>query len=236
MDEILRAGLSELGISYDSAALKMLRTYYDMLTEKNKVMNLTAISGPEDTARLHFLDCAALLKAADFRKKNVIDIGTGAGFPGIVLKILEPSVRLTLLDSLQKRIDFLSDICAALGFDDVECVHGRAEEFTAPASENRERFDIAVSRAVARLNILSELCLPAVKPGGLFIPMKGPDAPAEILEAENAVAALGGFCSGVFDYSIPETDICRCAVIIEKRAPSPSKYPRRFAKIQKKPL
>lgn len=236
MDEILRSGLPLLGVSYDDTALERLRIYYDTLTEKNKVINLTAISGPEDTARLHFLDCAALLGCADFRGKAVIDVGTGAGFPGMVLKILEPSIDLTLLDSLQKRVDFLSDVCAALGFDDVKCVHGRAEEFAAAGSAGRENFDIAVSRAVARLNLLSELCLPAVKPGGLFISMKGPDAPAEMREAENAVRTLGGRFRESFGYAVPGTDVGRCAVIIEKAAPSPAKYPRRFAKMQKQPL
>ena len=236
MDEILRSGLPALGVEADDAALEKLRIYYDILTEKNKVMNLTAISGPEDTARLHFLDCASLLGAADFRGRRVVDVGTGAGFPGMVLKILEPSIRLTLLDSLQKRIGFLSEVCAALGFDDVECVHGRAEEFAASGSERRESFDIAVSRAVARLNVLSELCLPMVKPGGLFISMKGPDAPAELREAENAVKTLGGSFRESFSYAIPGTDAGRCAVIVEKLAASPAKYPRRFAKIQKQPL
>ena len=169
LEDILRESLP-----LDERALGRFRRYYELLTEWNKVMNLTAISGEEDTARLHFLDCAALAGLTELRGKRVIDVGTGAGFPGLVLKILCPETELVLLDSLEKRVRFLKSVCAELGFDDVLCLHARAEE--APP-RLRESFDLACSRAVARLNLLAELCLPFVKTGGLFAAMKGPAGP-----------------------------------------------------------
>ena len=158
LEEILRQSLP-----LDETALRRFRRYYELLTEWNAVMNLTAISGEEDTARLHFLDCAALAELVDLSGKRVIDVGTGAGFPGMVLKILRPETELTLLDSLDKRLRFLSTVCGELGFADVQCLHARAEE--APP-ELRQSFDVACSRAVARLNLLAELCLPFVKVRG----------------------------------------------------------------------
>ena len=156
MEALLRQGLEALGLPTEGAA-KLVR-YGELLVEKNKVMNLTAITAPKDVATLHFLDSAALLTLADFKGKTVADVGTGAGFPGLPLKIVEPSIELTLLDSLNKRIDFLKEVCADLGIQ-ANCVHGRAEEF---AAEHRESYDIVTSRAVANLQMLSELCLPLV--------------------------------------------------------------------------
>ena len=173
LEEILASGFEALQLTPDPQAIARYRIYYDYLDEQNRVMNLTAISGEEDSARLHFLDCAALLKEADFAGRRVIDVGTGAGFPGLALKVACPSIELTLLDSLDKRVRFLQTLCEKLGFADVQCLHARAEE--APA-ELRQSCDIAVSRAVARLNLLCELCLPFVKVGGLFLAMKGPGA------------------------------------------------------------
>ena len=149
MEEILKNGFAQLGVEVSERALERYRTYFEYLEERNKVMNLTAISGTEDVARLHFLDCAALLGMYDLKGKRLIDVGTGAGFPGLPLKIAEPSLELTLLDSLNKRVDFLRETCERLGFEDVNCIHARAEE--APA-EFRGAYDVAVSRAVARLN------------------------------------------------------------------------------------
>ena len=233
MEEILRRGLAELGIGADEGRLSSFRRYYEYLMERNSVMNLTAIEGEEEVARLHFLDCCALLALCDFRGKRVIDVGTGAGFPGLPLRIAEPGISLTLLDSLGKRVDFLRAACAELGLEGVETVCARAEE--APA-ELRESFDIAVSRAVARLNVLCELCLPFVRPGGLFIAMKGPEGGAELEEARRAIAELGGGEAGVRPYGVPGTELRHAAVIIKKTAPTPEKYPRRWAKISKKPL
>ena len=185
-------------------------------------MNLTAISVKRMRARLHFLDCAALLGMQDFAGSRVIDVGTGAGFPGLALKIACPDMQLTLLDSLDKRIGFLRGTCAKLGFDDVECVHARAEEIP---DGYRQGFDFAVSRAVARLNLLCELCLPYVKRGGAFIAMKGPELDAELKEAANAIRLLGGSVEKRTDYRIPGTDIVHNAVIIRKVSDTPAKYP-----------
>lgn len=207
--------------------------YAELLAEKNKVMNLTAITDPADVARLHFLDSAALLKLADFRGKTVVDVGTGAGFPGLPLRILEPSIRLTLLDAQNKRVDFLREACGALGLADAACVHGRAEEF---AAEHRESFDLAVSRAVAALPVLAELCLPLVKVGGQFLAMKSVDSNAELDAAGRAVNLLGGRLEKPKDYGIPGTEIHHRLVIITKIAETQKKYPRTFAKIKKNPL
>ena len=233
LEKLLESGLGELGVDYDARVIERYRVYFENLEETNKVMNLTAISGEEDVARLHFLDCAAVLKMEDFKGKRVIDVGTGAGFPGLALKIACPELELTLLDSLDKRINFLKSCCGKLGFEDVYCLHARAEE--APG-DMRESFDFATSRAVARLNLLSELCLPLVKVGGYFIAMKGPDCQEEVNEAGRAIALLGGKLEKRIDYSIPGTDVVHSLVVIKKEKPTPGKYPRRWAQIKKQPL
>lgn len=233
LEDILKEGFAEMNIACGDAELERFRIYCDYLDERNRVMNLTAIRGEEDTARLHFLDCGALLKYADFAGARVIDVGTGAGFPGLVLKMLRPDIRLTLLDSLDKRINFLSETCGKLGFADVECVHARAEE--AP-KEFRESFDIATSRAVARLSVLGELCLPLVRQGGVFLAMKGPDCAGEVREGEGAVKLLGGGITGVEEYTVPGTDVRHAVVRIQKNGVTNAKYPRRWAQIKNKPL
>ena len=233
MDELLRAGFAALGLPLDAAALARFQTYYTLLDERSKVMNLTAIHGETDVAQLHFLDSAALLTVEPLAGKSVIDVGTGAGFPGLALKIACPDMELTLLDSLDKRIGFLRDTCALLGFDDVRCIHARAEE--AP-EQLRAGFDIACSRAVARLNLLCELCLPLVKKGGAFIAMKGPDCADELNAAKRAIKLLGGEVEDVKKYLVPGTDATHSAIIIRKTADTPAKYPRRWAQIKKQPL
>ena len=233
LEELLRDGFARLGLEPDETAVARYRRYYESLTEWNKVMNLTAISGEEDTARLHFLDCAALLKLTDFGGKRVIDVGSGAGFPGLALKIARPDMDLTLLDSLDKRVKFLSTVCGELGFSDVSCLHARAEE--APA-ELRQSFDIACSRAVARLNLLAELCLPFVKVGGLFIAMKGPELAEELREAEKGIRLLGGETERVAEYAVPGSELRHNAVLIRKVADTPQKYPRKWGQMKKKPL
>lgn len=233
LEQLLSSGFAELGISPDEKALGRLRTYYENLERVNQVMNLTAISGEEDVARLHFLDSAALLTMTDFDSKNIIDIGTGAGFPGLVLKSVKPDISLTLLDSLDKRIGFLKDTCDKLELQDVRCIHARAEEIP---EGFRAGFDIAVSRALARLNVLAELCLPYVKKGGVFIAMKGPELAAELDEAGNAIRLLGGSVERRIDYTVPGTEIVHNAVIIRKLSDTPKKYPRRWAQIKKAAL
>jgi len=231
METILRDGLAQLELSAD--VISSLLRYAALLEEKNKVMNLTAITDPDEVARLHFLDSAALLKVLDFRGKTVVDVGTGAGFPGLPIRILEPSARVTLLDSLGKRITFLQEVCDDLGLSDVTCVHARAEEF---AGKHRESFDVAVSRAVASLPLLAELCLPLVKTGGMFLAMKSVDSGEELNAAEKAIELLGGRLTDVRDYAIPGTAVSHRAVLIEKVRPTPLKYPRPFTKIKKSPL
>ena len=233
LEELLRQGFAELGLPLDGEALGRYRVYYENLEKTNAVMNLTAITGEADVARLHFLDCAALLTLAELRGKRVIDVGTGAGFPGLALKIACPEMELTLLDSLDKRVGFLRDTCEELGFPDVACVHARAEEIP---DGFREQFDAAASRAVARLNVLLELCLPYVKPGGIFLAMKGPELSEELREAQAALKTLGGTLERVVDYTIPGTDVTHSVALIHKTVPTPNKYPRRWPQIKKKAL
>lgn len=232
MEKLLRAGFAALGLPLDETALTRFETYYELLDERSKVMNLTAIHGETDVAQLHFLDSAALLTVEPLAGKSVIDVGTGAGFPGLPLKIAQPDISLTLLDSLDKRVRFLSDVCAATGLADVTCLHARAEE----APELRGRFDAAVSRAVARLYLLCELCLPFVRTGGVFLAMKGPDCAEELDEARSAIRKLGGTYERTVTYTVPGTDVTHSVVVIRKTAATPPKYPRRWAKMQKEHL
>ena len=224
-----------MGLTLKGPALQNFRTYYTFLSEKNQVMNLTAISGEAEVARLHFLDCLAILGQGDFSGARVIDIGSGAGFPGLPLKIAQPDIQLTLLDAQQKRVRFLEELCERLSGIGARCLHARAEE-AALDLELRDSFDFALSRAVARLNVLTELCLPFVRVGGAFIAMKGPDCDEEIAEARHAVTFLGGAIENTVDYTLPGTDITHRLVIIRKTAKTPKNYPRRFPKIQKNPL
>lgn len=232
LEKILSDGFEAMGLVPHEKSIERFRCYYELLEERNKVMNLTAISGEEDCARLHFLDSSAALLAADFKGKRVIDVGTGAGFPGLPLKIMEPDISLTLLDSLDKRLRFLADVCSETGIRGVELVHSRAEE----PGELRESFDFAVSRAVARLNMLCEFCLPYVKVGGSFLALKGPAVAEELEEAKKAVSLLGGKLERVFEYDLPDTQLKHNIVVIRKLSHTPAKYPRRFALMKKNPL
>ena len=219
MEQRLQSGLAALNLPVEG--IPALVRYGDLLIETNKVMNLTAITDPEDVATLHFLDSAALLTLESFSGKSVVDVGTGAGFPGLPLRVLEPSIQ------------FLETVCRELDLPDVACVHARAEEF---AAEHRETFDLAVSRAVAALPVLCELCLPLVKPGGKFLAMKSVESDAELAASQHAIAILGGAVEAVRDYAIPGTDVRHRLIVVEKVKKTPEKYPRMFAKIKKNPL
>ena len=232
MKQTLLAGTSTLNISLSEQQAEAFCSFGDALIEKNKVMNLTAITAPTEVATLHFLDCISLLNVEDFKQKSLVDVGCGAGFPGVPLKIAEPSIQLTLLDSLKKRIDWLSEVLPALGVE-AQCVAARAEEF---AADHREYYDIATSRAVARLNILSELCLPLVKVGGIFVSMKAVDSDEELSQAARGIKMLGGKVEKIVDYTVPGTDTVHRAVVIRKVKSTPKQYPRRFAKIKASPL
>ena len=232
MKDALIHGAAELNLPLSDRQADTFCAFGRALLEKNQVMNLTAITDPPAVARLHFLDCAALLRYADFHGKAVIDVGCGAGFPGVPLKIAEPDIQLTLLDSLRKRVDWLADTLPGLGIE-AECVCARAEEYVAA---HRERYDIAVSRAVARLNVLAVLCMPFVRPGGVFLAMKSAGSDEEVSEAAHAIALLGGRVERLADYPVPGTDAIHRAVVIRKEKPTPRQYPRRFAKIKQSPL
>ena len=232
MEEILRSGFASLGVTVSDETLASLRKYYELLTERNQVMNLTAIEGEENVARLHFLDCGALLGFKDLNGTKILDVGSGAGFPGLVLKILCPGAELTLLDAQRKRSEFQQEVVDALGLENIRCLHGRAEEMT----ELRGQFDYVISRAVAKLSVLNELCMPLVKVGGRFIAMKGPDPQQEMQEAKRSCYILGGRHVRWQPYTIPGTDIVHSLIFVIKEQPSPSQYPRRYSSIKKQPL
>ena len=231
MTALLREGLRELGL--DESRAETLERFAALLLKKNEVMNLTAITEPEAVTQLHLLDSAALTQFVDLSGKTVVDVGTGAGFPGMPLRILKDDFDLTLLDSLGKRIAWLEEVCGTLGLKRVECVHARAEEF---AAGPRESYDLAVSRAVAQLNVLCELALPLVKVGGQFLAMKSVGTEEEIAAAQGAIRTLGGKIVKVGDYTIPTSGVTHRVVVIEKVSPTPPRYPRAFAKIKKQPL
>ena len=237
MRDIIAAGLAELGLAdrVPTEAPEQLAEYGRLLLEKNQVMNLTAIREPDQVARLHMLDCAALAAQTDLEGKTLIDVGTGAGFPGLPLKILVPSLEVTLLDSLNKRVDWLNEVISALGLTGVRAIHARAEE-QALVPGFRDSFDLACARAVADLRLLCELCLPYVKPGGRFLAMKSTGSGQELEEAGRAIRTLGGAVAAVENYPVPGAGVTHRLIQIEKRAPTPKGFPRRWAKAQKAPL
>ena len=232
----LEKGCGDLGISLSEEQKEKFLSYYDFLTEKNKVMNLTAITEFEEVVIKHFLDSISCVKAVDFSKTgSMIDVGTGAGFPGIPLKIMFPDLSVCLLDSLQKRVTFLDGAIALLKLSDIHAVHFRAEE-AARNPEYREKFDLCVSRAVSNLSTLSEYCLPFVKTGGFFISFKSGKIKEELENAGNAVHLLGGKIEKTETFFLPGTDIERTLVVIRKVRPTSGKYPRKAGTPLKEPL
>ena len=235
-NSILVKGAEKIGIVLSEKQQQQFETYYDYLVSQNEVMNLTAITEYEEVLTKHFLDSLFLAKTMkDFDGKKVIDLGTGAGFPGLPLKIFDESLDVTLMDSLNKRINFLNEVIDALELDGIETVHSRAEDL-GKNKDYREKYDICISRAVANLATLSELCLPFVKVGGYFISMKGPKAEEELSCAKKAIKLLGGEFEEIKNYAIDETDFDHNLVIIRKVSSTPSKYPRNAPKPAKEPL
>lgn len=245
MKEILKNGLVQMGLTPPPDALEKLERYAELLVEQNKVMNLTAITEPSQIATLHFLDSAAVLSWSGGKPtaeggtwlagKRLADVGTGAGFPGMVLKILEPSLKLTLVDSLGKRVKWLESVCAELGLTDVTCIHARAEELALEAGY-RDSFDVVTSRAVAAYPLLAELCLPYVKQGGVFLALKSVDSEDEVHAGESAVKKLGGQLGTAEDYTIPHTDVVHRLVPACKVSATPKGLPRSWGKIKKATL
>ena len=226
--------LGKLNISLSEMQINQFIRFYEMLIEKNKVMNLTAITEFDEVIDKHFLDSLNLFRLIDLNsEKRILDLGTGAGFPGIPLKIAFPKIKITLVDSLNKRVMFLNDVVNQLGLEDVECVHARAEDL-AKKKEYREEYDICVSRAVANLSTLSEYCIPFVKVGGNFISYKSGDCDKEISSSKAAIKKLGARISKVENFEIK--DMGRSFVVIDKISSTPSKYPRKAGLPSKEPL
>ena len=236
MKTILTNAFQSEGFTLNDTQLGQFADYFDMLIEWNQKINLTAIEEPVEVAYKHFVDSACLLRVVpDLKHKTMIDIGTGAGFPGVPLKIMEPELDLTLFDSLNKRIVFLQELCKKLNLHDVKAVHGRAEEFGIKP-DYRQQYDIATARAVARMPVLLEICLPFVKKGGILIALKGPELENELKESANALKELGGKVVDVKEFTLADGAYTRNLAVIEKVKDTPKKYPRKAGTLQKKPL
>lgn len=234
--DIMLKGSKELNIELNEEMLEKFSKYKDLLKEWNEKINITTITDDVEIDQKHFLDSLTVLNSDLFNgAKKVIDIGTGGGFPGIPIKIANPLLEITLLDSLNKRIIFLNEVINRLNLQGISAIHGRAEEYSI-TEKYREKYDIAVSRAVASLNTLSEYCIPFVKVGGYFVSMKGPDVEEELKLSKNAINLLGGKLLDVKKIEIPNTDIIHSLIIIEKIKPTPTKYPRGGGKPRKNPL
>lgn len=236
MNQLLEIKLKELNIQINEIQKKQFDTFYSMLVEWNKVMNLTGITEYEEVIEKHFVDSLSIVNIFDLSEVNtLIDVGTGAGFPGIPLKIAFSHLKITLLDSLNKRIHFLDSVIDELKLDGIYTIHGRAEDF-AKKDDYRERYDLCVSRAVANLSTLSEYCLPYIRVGGMFISYKSGDVDDEVLESKKAISILGGKLDNVVKFQLPGTDINRSFIKIEKIKNTGKKYPRKAGLPSKEPL
>ncbi|MBM6971249.1 16S rRNA (guanine(527)-N(7))-methyltransferase RsmG [Mordavella massiliensis] len=236
MSEMLKNRMDRLQIEINENMLEQFDLFYHLLVEWNKVMNLTGITEYEEVVEKHFADSLSLARFLDLNKiHTVIDVGTGAGFPGIPLKIAFPHLKVVLLDSLNKRINFLNEVIAELDLKEIHTIHGRAEEY-ARKPEYREQFDLCVSRAVANLSVLSEYCIPYIRIGGIFIPYKSGDIDEEVAASRKAVDILGGQIDHVEKFQLPDTDIHRSFVFINKIKNTQKKYPRKAGTPAKEPL
>ncbi|MGN0171042.1 MAG: 16S rRNA (guanine(527)-N(7))-methyltransferase RsmG [Lachnospiraceae bacterium] len=234
--ELLRTLAAKIPVELSDRMFDQFFTYYMLLIEKNKVMNLTAITQMDEVIRKHFIDSIMLSKAVDMDSiETVADMGTGAGFPGIPLKIVYPHLKITLMDSLAKRLRFLDEVIDALNLQDVETLHGRAEDI-GQSPDYREKYDLCVSRAVANLSTLSEYCLPLVRTGGSFVSYKSGDVCQEVEIARKGISLLGGKDPDVIYFSLPETDMHRSFVRVDKIQKTPQKYPRKAGLPSKEPL
>lgn len=229
--------LNQLNIKLKQSQIDQFMLYYDMLIEWNGVMNLTAITEYEEVINKHFIDSLSLCKVVDLNEVElrVLDIGTGAGFPGIPLKIAFPNLKIVLIDSLNKRINFLNEVISKLELDNISALHGRAEDF-GKNIEFRETFDVCVSRAVSNLATLSEYCMPYVKCGGHFIPYKSSNIGDELQTSMKAIEVLGGEVINVEEFNLPDSDIQRSLVVIRKNQITPKSYPRSAGKPSKEPI
>lgn len=234
MDRLIKS-LEKLNIDISNKQVEQFSKYYELLVSWNEKMNLTAITDLEEVIDKHFVDSIMLIKYKDISNMHIIDVGTGAGFPGIPLKIMCPSIKVTLLDSLAKRITFLNDVIDNLELNDIVAIHGRAEDY-AHNVKYREKFDIATSRAVANLSTLTEYCIPFVKEKGYFIPYKSGNVDEEINNAKKALSILGGNISKVERFSIPDTDFERSLLFINKIKKTGKTYPRKAGTPSKQPL
>ena len=235
MLQLLKDGIDRLNIGYTDNQLNSLIKYYEILIERNKVLNLTRITEPTDVVTKHFLDSMTPILTGHISGR-VIDVGTGAGFPGLVLKCMLPQIDLTLLDSLNKRISFLKDAKEYMGKDDgVSFIHSRAED-AGLSKEHREKYDTVVSRAVANMRTLSEWCLPLIKEGGYFLALNGPLADDDLEDAKPAIEILGGEVTDVFTASIPYTDLRHKIIIVKKVRPTPTFLPRKGKKATQEPV
>jgi 16S rRNA (guanine527-N7)-methyltransferase len=232
---IFEEGLKELRIELTKNQMQQFIDYYELLIEKNKVMNLTAITEFRDVVQKHFIDSLSMIKVYQLKNEKILDLGTGAGFPGIPLKIAFPEINILLLDSLNKRLKFLDEVIYKLNLSHIDTLHGRAEDFGSNP-KYREKFDLCVSRAVAKLSALSEYCLPYVKKDGYFISYKSGNIKDEIVDSEKAFKILGAKIEKVEEFSLPGTDMDRSLVVLKKYASTPKNYPRSAGRPSREPL